>query len=106
MFELLATLPVKSDVDTKKISVYRGDLTTIPDDHALDLLIISAFPNGYSPSPSSLIGALASKGLSVHQLAKQKLHDLRKVCNFWLSRRLEDTGGVKNISQLACFESG
>lgn len=106
LFTQLASLPVRSGSDTKSISVYHGDLASVPDQHALDLLVISAFPDGYLPTKSSLIGALAAKGLSVDQLAKDKMHDLRKVCNFWLSKRLHSTAGIENISQIACFETG
>lgn len=105
MFELLATVPVHVGSDAKSISVYCGDLTSVPDEHSLDLLVISAFPDNYSPTSTSLIGALAAGGLSVDELAKNKLHDLREICNFWLSDRLRPSSGISNVTQIACFET-
>jgi hypothetical protein len=84
------------------ISFWHGDLTEIPTDDPVDLMIVSAFRNDYYPLPSSLIGALHRRGLSVEKLAGNKAIDLRETAGFWLSQPLQETNlGVRRI---LCFE--
>jgi hypothetical protein len=73
---------------TRRIALYEGELTELPPEHRADLLIVSAFPDHYSPTTTSLIGALDQSGISVAELASSKLYDLRATCAFWLSRPL------------------
>jgi len=61
----------------RRIEIYQGDLTSLRPDEAVDLLVVSAFPNAYHPSKTSLISALYKKGLSVAALAESKEKDLR-----------------------------
>ncbi len=102
--QLLAQIDVKDGETTRKVSLYEGDLTWLTPDDRLDLLIVSAFPGDYLPTPSSLIGALARRGLSMAELAADKAHDLRRQCAFWLSHPLDGFSGL-NIGRVACFES-
>jgi hypothetical protein len=103
MMELLETIVVKSTSGNRSINLYHGDLSRIPPDEAVDLLVISAFPNDYSPTPTSLIGALYRTGLSVSALAQDKAEDLRKDYGCWLSQPIDDrdNGGFDRI---LCFE--
>ena len=55
----------------KAIELLQGDLTEPDSQHPFDLLVLSAFPDDYVPTPSSLIGALHAKGLSVSQLHRE-----------------------------------
>jgi len=105
-FEKLSELKIEDSNLVRTISVYHGDLANIPDEHAVDLLVTSAFPNGYYPSKSSLIGALETIGISLFQLSQDKEHDLRKQCHFWISKNLGKGVYLGNIKQIACFESG
>jgi len=59
-----------------RIELWQGDLTGLAPDDAVDALLISAFPDDYTPTPESLIGALAAKGLSVDALARYKDFDI------------------------------
>lgn len=102
-FEVLSRIEVDDRSTPRTIALYAGDLAAIPAEHALDLLIISAFPNDYMPTPRSVIGALARAGLSVGGLARNKAHDLRAQCAFWLSQPIETP--QMHINRLACFES-
>jgi len=102
--ELLATcsIPYKSEV--RRLSLYRGDLAAIPSDEAVDLLVVSAFPNDYVPTTTSLIGALNRKGISVAKLAADKEVDLRNVCRCWLSKDLSRRHPRAGFRRLMCFE--
>jgi hypothetical protein len=84
----------------KKLQLLRGDLTQIPDNHKVDVLVLSAFPNDYVPTPSSLIGALFTAGLSVETLADEKEMDMRLQFHCWLSKEIN----FRNIKRILCFE--
>lgn len=84
----------------KSLQLLKGDLTNIPDSHKVDILVLSAFPNDYIPTATSLIGALYSAGLSVEALARDKEVDLRNQFHCWLSKEIN----FKNVSRILCFE--
>ncbi|MCL6258044.1 toll/interleukin-1 receptor domain-containing protein [Aquiflexum sp. TKW24L] len=84
----------------KKLQLLKGDLTKIPESHKVDVLVLSAYPNDYIPTPSSLIGALFSAGLSVSALARDKEIDLRMQFHCWLSKEIN----FQNIRRVLCFE--
>ena len=42
-----------------------GDITELVHLDEIDVLVVSAFPDDYRPTPSSVIGALHRKGLDV-----------------------------------------
>ncbi|WP_373520895.1 TIR domain-containing protein [Aquiflexum sp.] len=84
----------------KKLQILRGDLTNIPESHKVDILVLSAFPNDYIPTPTSLIGALFRAGLSVGILSRDKEVDLRAQFHCWLSKEIN----FKNIRRILCFE--
>lgn len=105
MFELIKSIKVSDGKIDRRISIYHGDLSKIPAEHAVDLLVISAFPNAYWPTATSLIGALDRSGVSVMRLSRSKLHDLRSSCFFWISKPLNERHPNANFKQLACFES-
>jgi hypothetical protein len=91
-FKLLDSIDISDGQITRRIALYEGDLTAIPKEHRADILVISAFPEDYHPSRSSLIGALERNGLSVNQLATTKAHDLRTACAFWIFNPIVGAG--------------
>lgn len=103
--QLLATHTVPHPSGDKEIRLYHGDLTKIPPGEEVDLLVVSAFPNDYSPTPTSLIGALYDAGISVHDLAKDKEVDLRTPFSSWLSRDLGKRFPAAGFRRILCFES-
>ena len=44
-FKLLDSIDVSDGATTRRISLYEGDLTAIPQAHRADILIVSAFPD-------------------------------------------------------------
>jgi hypothetical protein len=103
-FKLLDKIDISDGSATRRIALYEGELTALPPEHRADILIVSAFPDNYAPTTTSLIGALDQSGISVAELAASKLYDLRATCAFWLSQPLRGAGAVLNIGQIACFE--
>lgn len=103
--QLLDELEVIHKGKTKTVGLYHGDLTDLNPDEFFDLLVVSAFPNNYVPIPSSMIGALDRKGLSVDLLAKDKEIDLRKIYSCWLSKKINPANyqGLQ-FSRILCFE--
>jgi len=88
----------------KRIELYQGDLTSLRPNEAVDLLVVSAFPNDYIPTPTSLIGALHKKGLSVASLAKFKEKDLREDFSCWLSNEFIQSDPGIQFRRILCFE--
>lgn len=88
----------------KKIELLRGDLAAIPREHAVDVLILSAFPDDYTPTPTSLIGALWAKDLSVKALAEDCEEDLRQTYSCWLSKPIGPEHSDLHFSRILCYE--
>jgi len=103
--KLLNSIEVSYKNQKKCIELYQGDLTNLTRDEYFDVLIVSAFPNDYVPTSSSLIGALHKKGVSVSLLARTKELDLRSIYSCWLSSELNPSE-YKGIGfrRLLCFE--
>ncbi len=103
--QLLDYIQVKTDKGFADIELYLGDLSAIPKEHKVDIVILSAFPNNYAPTPNTLIGSLDQKGLSVAKLAEDKDMDLRKSLWCWFSKELPKQQVDKfNFSRILCFE--
>jgi hypothetical protein len=71
------------------IEVQEGDLAELPVHERFDVLVVSAFPGDYLESPTSVIGALAARGLSVEKLSRDKEYDLRANFSCWLSKPID-----------------
>jgi len=103
--QLLDYIQVKTDKGFADIELYLGDLSAIPKEHKVDIVILSAFPNNYAPTPNTLIGSLDQKGLSVAKLAEDKDMDLRKTLWCWFSKELPREQMEKfNFARVLCFE--
>jgi hypothetical protein len=101
---LLEKCSISSGGRTRELRLYVGDLAAIPQAEAVDLLVLSAFPNDYVPTRTSLIGALARAGISVALLAKHKAVDLRDAFSCWLSEDVSYNAPNAGFKRLLCFE--
>lgn len=100
---LLDTIYIRGK-DGKRIELHQGDLTALSPKEAVDLLVVSAFPNDYTPTDTSLIGALYKKGLSVAELAQSKEKDLRRDFSCWLSHEISMSNQGLRFKRILCFE--
>ena len=101
--KLLATWKIEHGTAARRIELLHGDLSEIPRTHAVDVLVVSAFPNDYAPTASSVIGALWRKGISVSELAQIKEVDLREEFSCWISPPISLNGHTMRV---LCLESG
>lgn len=101
---LLASHTIRHATGQGFIRLYQGDLSAIPPAEAVDLLVVSAFPGDYVPTPTSLIGALRRRGVSVAALAKDPEADLREISGCWVSRDLAASHPDAGFRRLLCFE--
>jgi len=105
--QLPSQIKIEHPANTAVIQLLQGDLSSIPAEHATDILIMSAFPGNYIALKGSLIDALDEKGLSVETLSLDKEVDLRSQLNCWLSKPLSPAHQQKfNFKQVLCFEPG
>jgi len=101
---LLDVIEVKSNGHLRRIELHYGDLTDLSADEAVDLLVVSAFPDDYTPTLTSLIGALHRKGIRVRDLATQKAVDLRQTHSCWLSHPIHAASPGIQFDRILCFE--
>lgn len=105
--QLLSEITVHNLHGHAVIQLLQGDLSTLPEEHAADILVMSAFPGEYIGLKGSLILALQEQGLYVKDLAADKESDLRKQLNCWLSKPLSESDQKKfNFKRILCFEPG
>ena len=97
----LGRIDVVSGDATRSIELYEGDLSALPHDHKVDVLVVSAFSNNYLETSGSVIGALNRRGISVRDMATEKAMDLRSERSCWLSSPVADEPGFRH---LLCFE--
>lgn len=100
---LIDSLTIYHRANPRRIGIYHGDLTEMTPDEGVDVLVVSAFPNDYTPTPHSLIGRLAQKGISVAQLAQDKAEDFRPNLSCWISKELPSSSGI-GFKRILCFE--
>src|SRR5262245_27184732 len=100
--QLIDTIAVRYQGNEKVVMLFVGDLTALPKHEAVDILIVSALPDDYSPTETSLSGALHRAGVSVAKLAEDKEVDLRRFSSCWLSRPIQRP--KLHFQRILCFE--
>ncbi|MDB4877622.1 MAG: hypothetical protein JWM41_4068 [Gemmatimonadetes bacterium] len=102
--QLLAECSIAYGATTKSLQLLHGDLASLAVADAVDCLVVSAFPGDYAPTPTSLIGALVRRGMSVQRLASEKEQDLRESFSCWISKDLGPEFPTVGFRRLLCFE--
>jgi hypothetical protein len=103
--QFLSQITIPTGKKNAAIQLLLGDLSAIPKEHAVDILVVSAFPNDYMALKGSLFLALQNKGLSVLSLAENKQIDLIAQLGCWLSAPLSTEQKNKfNFKKILCFE--
>ena len=87
--QLLSQLEIPNTNGVAVIELLHGDLSFLPPEHAVDIMVVSAYPGNYEPLPHTLIGALFESGLSIYEIAEDKEVDLSTQLGCWLSRPLK-----------------
>lgn len=104
---LLDSISILQPNKSASLQLLQGDLSAVPKEHKIDILVISAFPDDYATLPGSLMSDLKEKGLSVKEVATDKAVDLRDSLGCWLSHPLSPELQEKlNFRQILCFEPG
>ena len=86
--QLLSQLEVPNANGIALIELLQGDLSSLPPEHAVDIMVVSAYPGNYEPMPHTLVGALYEGGLNIYKVAEDKEVDLSTQLGCWLSRPL------------------
>ncbi|MEJ7766271.1 MAG: toll/interleukin-1 receptor domain-containing protein [Chitinophagaceae bacterium] len=103
----LDTIEILRPEKPARLELLKGDLSALPFEHKVDILVISAFPDDYTALPGSLMLALKEKGLSIKELSDDKAVDLRDTLGCWLSRPLSlELQDIFHFRQIVCFEPG
>lgn len=97
----LSKIDIAAPDGLRSVELYHGDLTQLSGDSAVDILVVSAFPDNYLDTSGSVVGALARVGISVAELARDKDRDLRSERSCWLSKPMAPGRG---FDRLLCFE--
>jgi hypothetical protein len=85
----------------REVGLFQGDLTSMSAAETVSILVISALPGDLTPTPGSMIAALAAKGVSVEQLSKTPAHDFRSQYKCWLSAEIP----AQSFDQLLVLET-
>ena len=102
---LIQEINIPRKTGEARIQIMQGDLSAIDEENKVDILVVSAFPGSYVPTPGTLIGALHDKGLDVGKLYENREADFRAQLGCWLSAPLEPKQKEKfHIKRILCFE--
>ena len=100
--EIIDSISVQHQGTTRSVILAVGDLSALSEQDGVHTLVVSAFRDSYWPTPSSLIGALDQRGISLAALAQNKAVDLRSFSSCWLSQVIDQPDAC--FDRILCFE--
>ncbi|MFE4971363.1 ADP-ribosyltransferase [Kitasatospora sp. NPDC056651] len=90
--------------DKRTVQFLWGDLTQLASTDEVDVLVVSCLPDDYTPTPGTLVGALAQAGVSVEALAQHKAADYRPLLPCWISQPVAAPGPGIRFKRILVFE--
>ena len=102
--KLVDSFIVQSGSSQGEIQLCLGDVAYVSSEHAVDVLVTSAYRDSYYPVPGSVFGSLNKKGISVEALANQKEVDLRGAFSCWLSKEILNPPEGIQFKRILCYE--
>lgn len=99
--QLLETIAVRGG---RRVELHLGDLSDLARHEWFDAIVVSAFGSDYTPTGTSLIGALHRKGVSVESLAAVRELDYSRVYATWLSGPVRSADPAIGFGRVICFE--
>ena len=99
----LYSMTIPTGYGEKTIAVYNCNILDF--DEPIDILTASAFKGSYYPTPRTVFYALHQVGISIMDLAKKPMIDLRSFCNVWLSDAVESRANIKRIGCVEMLNS-
>jgi len=103
--QLLSEIKIIGSPSGAILQLLLGDCTAIPEEHNADILVVSAYPNDYTPLPGSLMYCLHEKGIDIGELSRNRAVDLVPQLGCWLSQPLSSEQQKEfNFKQILCFE--
>ena len=101
---LLDTVAIdKPGTIVRNFNLYSGDVADMAG-HQVDFLVVSALPGDYSPSPGSVIGELAAKGVSVQAMAANKAATYEPTLPCWISNPVTNPQSGIAFSRIQIYE--
>ncbi|MES2002881.1 MAG: ADP-ribosyltransferase [Bacteroidota bacterium] len=89
---------------TRTLQLCQGDLSNMLPADYVDILVVSALPGDYSPTPGSLIGALSANGVSVQQLSGNKAFNYEPVLPTWASQPITNPSPGIEFGRIVVYE--
>ena len=86
--------------EKRYVSLYKGDLSELSSSDGVDYLCVSAQPNKYDRYDSSLIAALAKKGIYIDEMFNKMLADFRSSTKCWITQDVSNA----NFKRILVFE--
>lgn len=99
--ELLDTISLPNGTH---LDLCRGNLAVLPRREWFDALVVSTMTADYTPTPGSVIGALARRGVSVARLAARPAIDYRTSLGMWVSEPVRTDDAGIGFGRIVCFE--
>ncbi|KAK3093652.1 hypothetical protein FSP39_018503 [Pinctada imbricata] len=100
--ETYDTIKLITELGEAEIQLCFGDITTLPVEEKMDILMVSAFPGDYTAIRGTVIGALhANLGIDLRELSYRREMDLRTHFSCWLTEPLPTRCPYGKI---LCFE--
>ena len=96
--EKLNHIEIETRSGFRSFELHCGDITKLP--FNVDVLVISAFKNDYSPIPNTIIGSLYNRGVDAYIEFENRLYDFQDSLGIWLSREIKN----KSFKYILCIE--